>query len=349
MAQQIQDRVKETTTTTGTGPLALLGGMTGFRAFSSVCSVGDTAYYSLQSVDVNGNPLGAWEVGIGTYSAAATLTRTTILASSNAGAAVNLAAGTTQVWLDVPAAQIRALAVDPGYINGFTLSNDGTAPNTVLDIAAGSASDSTNATAINGTAFTKSTAGTWVAGSGNNGMGTGLTIAASTWYHVFAIIKGGSFDVYFDTSATAANAPSGTTAFRYIGSFKTTSGAAIFAFTQYGQKFVWTSSRQDLSSGTATTSTPVTLSVPLGFVTHPILSLSFTASAVNSQLTIYPGTSTTETDCLVSAQIASVANTGQCTTTTNTSGQISYLCTGSSPSATIVTSGYINPHVAPNW
>jgi hypothetical protein len=107
MAWQTADRVKETSTTTGTGALTLAGAMTGFRAFSSVCSNGDTCYYSLAQVDGNGNPTGAWEVGVGTYATSGnTLTRTTILASSNSGSAVNLAAGTTQVWIDMPAAAL---------------------------------------------------------------------------------------------------------------------------------------------------------------------------------------------------------------------------------------------------
>jgi len=78
------------------------------------------------------------------------------------------------------------------YLAGLILSNDGTSPNTVLDISAGQCVDSTNAFVINLAAFTKSTGGSWAAGSGSNGMGTGLTIANSTWYHVFAIIKGQS-------------------------------------------------------------------------------------------------------------------------------------------------------------
>ena len=79
--------------------------MTGFRAFSSICSSGDTCYYALQSVDSNGNPLGAWETGLGTYTTSGnTLVRTTVLSSSNSGAAVSLPAGTTQIWMDVPAA-----------------------------------------------------------------------------------------------------------------------------------------------------------------------------------------------------------------------------------------------------
>lgn len=114
MTLQIADRVKETTITTSTGPLALTGAMTGYRAFSSVCAVADTCNYALQAVDANGVPTGDWEVGQGTYSAANTLTRTTILSSSNAGAAVNLAAGTKQVWIDYPAA-----AIDIGPLGGF--------------------------------------------------------------------------------------------------------------------------------------------------------------------------------------------------------------------------------------
>jgi hypothetical protein len=123
MAWQCADRIKETTTTTGTGAITLGGAMLGFRAFSSVCSVGDTAYYALQGVDANGNPTAVWEVGIGTYSAASTLTRTTVLASSNANAAVTLA-GTTQVWMDAPAAILAAalpsLALDDndGFVDG---------------------------------------------------------------------------------------------------------------------------------------------------------------------------------------------------------------------------------------
>jgi hypothetical protein len=109
MTLQIADRVKETTTTTGTGSLTVAGAMTGFRAFSSVCSTGDTFYYGVQAVDGSGVPTGDWEVGFGTYSGANTLARTTILSSSNANAAVSFAAGTKQVWIDLAAAQLNAI------------------------------------------------------------------------------------------------------------------------------------------------------------------------------------------------------------------------------------------------
>lgn len=99
MALLFKDRVQETSTTTGTGAYALAGAVSGFQAFSAIAAVNDTAYYSAWEVDTNGNPSGGWETGLGTYSAANTLTRTTIMASSNANAAVNWATGTRRVAL----------------------------------------------------------------------------------------------------------------------------------------------------------------------------------------------------------------------------------------------------------
>lgn len=94
MAHIAADRVKETTTTTGTGALTLAGAATGFRAFSSVMAANDTCFYAIQGGS-------EWEIGLGTFNT--TLTRTTILASSNAGAAVNLSSGTKDVFITSPA------------------------------------------------------------------------------------------------------------------------------------------------------------------------------------------------------------------------------------------------------
>lgn len=99
MALVVKDRVKETTTTTGTGALSLAGAVTNFIAFSAALSDGDTTYYAI--VD---NTNDDFEVGLGTYASAGnTLTRTTVLASSNAGSAVNLSAGTKDVFVTYPA------------------------------------------------------------------------------------------------------------------------------------------------------------------------------------------------------------------------------------------------------
>lgn len=98
MAHVSEDRVLETSTTPGTGALTLAGAVTGFRAFGSVMtSPSDTCWYAIWAVDGSGNATGDFEAGLGTYSGANTLTRTTVLESSNAGAAVSFAADTKYV------------------------------------------------------------------------------------------------------------------------------------------------------------------------------------------------------------------------------------------------------------
>jgi hypothetical protein len=149
-------------------------------------------------------------------------------------------------------------------LGGLALSNDATLPNTVLDISKGVAVDSTASFFIKLPAFTKSISATWVAGSGNGGMGAGLTVAASTWYHVFLIMDSGSADIYFDTSVTAANAPSGTTAFRRIGSFMTNASSQITAFSQNDDEFLWGGPVNDFTTTLTTTSALFVLSVPTG-------------------------------------------------------------------------------------
>lgn len=95
MAHIAEDRVQETSTTTGTGNLTLAGAVTGFRTFASVMANNDTCWYAI--VDSTNN---AWETGLGTFvSATPALARTTVLESSNAGAAVSFAAGTKNVFI----------------------------------------------------------------------------------------------------------------------------------------------------------------------------------------------------------------------------------------------------------
>ncbi len=99
MALIIKDRVKETTTTTGTGNIALGGAVSNFVTFSSVLSDSDTTYYAI--VDSNNSD---FEVGLGTYvSSGNTIARTTVLASSNSGSAVDLSAGSKVIFCAFPA------------------------------------------------------------------------------------------------------------------------------------------------------------------------------------------------------------------------------------------------------
>lgn len=104
MAHIWADRVKETSTTTGTGSLTLAGAVVGYRAFSAVCANGDTVCYAIAGRAVPAE----WEVGLGTWSTGGLLARTTVYASSNAGAAVNLSAGNKEVYLAYPAKAVVA-------------------------------------------------------------------------------------------------------------------------------------------------------------------------------------------------------------------------------------------------
>ena len=118
MALVIKDRVKESTTTTGTGTYTLAGAEVGFQAFSSIGD-GNTTYYSV----TNG---GDWEVGIGTYTASGTtLARTTILSSSNGGAAVDWAAGGKVIFVTQPADKASYMDADNYHIgNSFKTEVD---------------------------------------------------------------------------------------------------------------------------------------------------------------------------------------------------------------------------------
>jgi len=96
MALVIADRIKERTTTTGTGDYTLTGAVAGFESFATIGN-GNTTYYAVtDNVD--------FEIGIGTYTASGTtLARTTILQSSNGDAAVNWGAGSRNVFCTIPA------------------------------------------------------------------------------------------------------------------------------------------------------------------------------------------------------------------------------------------------------
>lgn len=121
MAHIIADRVKEITTTTGTGTVTLAGAVVGSRTFASEMSNADTCYYCID--DSNGN----WEIGIGTYSSS-TLARTAILESSNSGSLVDFPSGDKAVFLTNPSTNIP-LQVSSTFtpaIAGITSAGTGT-------------------------------------------------------------------------------------------------------------------------------------------------------------------------------------------------------------------------------
>ena len=101
MVFKVNDRVKETTTTTGTGAVALGGTSTGFDTFATGIGNNNTTYYTIahQTAD-------QWEVGLGTLDGtSANLTRTTVLTSSSGGTAITFSAGTKDVFVTYPASK----------------------------------------------------------------------------------------------------------------------------------------------------------------------------------------------------------------------------------------------------
>jgi len=115
MALVIADRVKETSTTTGTGTLTLGGAATGYQTFGTAIGSGNTCYYAI-TLD------SAWEVGLGTVGTG-TLSRDTVLASSNSGSLVNFAAGTKEVFATYPAG--KAVYKDSaGDVVGLKIGTD---------------------------------------------------------------------------------------------------------------------------------------------------------------------------------------------------------------------------------
>jgi hypothetical protein len=116
MALVVNDRVKETSTTTGTGTFDLAGAVSGFESFVAGIGNSNTTYYSI----VNEN--GEFEVGLGTVTDAATdtLSRDTIISSSNSDSAVNFGAGTKNVFCTLPAS--KAVILDS---SGNIVANNG--------------------------------------------------------------------------------------------------------------------------------------------------------------------------------------------------------------------------------
>ena len=173
MAFVVADRVRETSSTTGTGTFTLAGAVIGYQSFSSAIGNGNTTYYAISNPGVN-----EWEVGIGTVGAG-TLTRTTVLASST-GVAVSFTAGSKDVFVTYPAEGAvfadNSVTLTNKTISGAsnTLSNIGNAALTNSAVTIGSTSVSLGATATTLAGLTSVTATTF------NGALSGNATTATT-------------------------------------------------------------------------------------------------------------------------------------------------------------------------
>ena len=101
MALVLNDRVRETTTTTGTGAVSLGGAVSGFETFAAGIGNSNTVYYAIVH-----RSAAEFEVGLGTLDGdSSDLTRTTVISSSNSDSAVNFASGTKDVFCTLPASK----------------------------------------------------------------------------------------------------------------------------------------------------------------------------------------------------------------------------------------------------
>ena len=195
MAFAIADRVQETTVTQGTGTVVLDGAVVGYQTFAAIGNL-NTTYYTI--ADQAGPD---WEVGIGTYYLAnSSLARTTILASSNANAAVNFSVGIKAVFVTYPAE--KAVYSDDGNvttITNFASGNVAITGGTITNVAIQGGT-------INGAALTNVTysgLGTMSTQNANNVAITGGTINSVAQ-------TGGSIN-NMTIGATTANTIVGTT------------------------------------------------------------------------------------------------------------------------------------------
>lgn len=256
--------------------------------------------------------------------------------------AVSLGSGNWQVLFFQTAAGVSGSP--RGLLFGLTLSNDGSDPTNDIGIATGVAtSDQSPYVAMTlGTALIKRLDANWAAGT-NQGMRNSAAAITDTTYHIYLVAQaaGAAVDIYAHTSATVATvltalqAETGGSGYifaRRIGSLIRAS-AALVTFTQVGDKFQRTATPvvdvNVTSSGTSAVTR--TLSVPLGIVVEPIISVTVDAPASGGEQVYL--SSLTQTDVAadgntaqltVSAITAFAQQFSGCVTglATNTSGQI---------------------------
>ena len=258
------------------------GGDVSCSAGGVACTIAAAAvtYGKIQNVTANNRFLGRITAGAGSIEQLAAADAWTILGVQPAANHPALTGDCTTS----SGAVVTTCLLFRGMIDGLILSNDGTTPNTKLDISAGVARDDTNAATISFASAKIIDCTT----TGALGLDAG-SLANSTWYHVFAIAKAdGTMSALASTSVSSPTMPSGYIYKRRIGSFKTDGSAHIIAFSQEGDEFLWSTSVEDVNTNAqSTTAITRTLTVPTGVKVRAIIAVQADRIATNGNYTIY--------------------------------------------------------------
>ena len=160
-------------------------------------------------------------------------------------------------------------ALPRNQIDGLILSNNTTDAQHDIDISIGQALDSANEELMElASVLVKRIDASWAAGTNQGGFPTGITLSATTWYHMFLLRdrSAGDIDAGFDSSIVATNLLADATAYtqyRRIGSVLTDGTSNIIAFHQTGDQFLWVDPPLDVNaSNPGTTAVSRTLSTP---------------------------------------------------------------------------------------
>lgn len=348
----------------GTSDFVVSSAVTGYKTPATASAVNGRVY----KWRAENASLSEWEEFEGAYtSGTTTVARTTVLASST-GAKVNFSAapqvfcvGLKEDLISVEesnsftATQTNQLQKNAGipailrsYLAGLTLSTAGSS--TTFSVAAGVATDSTNADVMTlGSSISKTTSA-WAVGTGSGGLDTG-SIAASTWYHIYLIKRPdtGVVDILISLSATAPTLPTNYTLFRRIGSLKTDSSSQWVLFIQNGDEFMWMTPFSDVNTTTlGTTPLLVALSVPTGLKINALFRVGFShATATTMGLINSPDeTATTPYTPAGNASVLAPVNNGSYFAVfnlrTDTSGRIRAVSQSSNSSLAIATYGWID-------
>ena len=118
MALVLKDRVRESSTSSGTGSITLAGAFTGYQTFATAVTSGSTVYYTIHNTTSPND--GEWEVGVGTFTSPATLSRDTVFSSSTGGAKVSFSGSSTlEVFITQPAEQAVYINDATGKVEVF--------------------------------------------------------------------------------------------------------------------------------------------------------------------------------------------------------------------------------------